>query len=142
LERITDPLGNKTEFTYDQVGRKTSVTIKRPDGTVDATTTYAYNLLGQMTSETVTINGQNAVRTHSYNHQGLRVSSALNGLLTDKIVFDAEDRPLYVKGSVLDIGNSWCSSPRRKGALARKQASEQYQEPTPFRASQPVRTGT
>ena len=99
LERITDPLGNKTEFAYDQAGRKTSVTIKRPGGPpeiVDASTTYAYNLLGQMTSETVTINAQNSVRAHTYNHQGLRVSSAVNSLLTDKIVYDADDRPLNV----------------------------------------------
>ncbi|MBI2925985.1 MAG: hypothetical protein HYY24_09800 [Verrucomicrobia bacterium] len=96
LERITDPLGNKTQFGYDQAGRRTSVAIKQPNDTIDASTTYAYNLLGQMTSETVTINAQNSVRTHSYNNQGLRVSSAVNSLVTGKTVFDSEDRPQSV----------------------------------------------
>jgi hypothetical protein len=70
-------------FVY-KGGRRKTVVVSRPGGTVDASVTYDYNRVHQLTGGTVIINGQNSIRAHGYNDQGLRVSMTVNGLVTQK----------------------------------------------------------
>lgn len=48
-EEVTDRLGNKTAFEYDNSGRTTKVTSKKADGTELAHVSYAYDTFDNMT---------------------------------------------------------------------------------------------
>jgi RHS repeat-associated protein len=89
---ITDPLGNKTIHTYDYAGRRTKTESLKPDNTVVATTTYAYDLLGRQAAVTDAA----GTRTFSYNHQGLAVGVTQDGKLFGRTVYDADDRAATV----------------------------------------------
>lgn len=48
-EEVTDRLGNKTAYEYDDSGRTTKVTSKKADGTELANVSYAYDTFDNMT---------------------------------------------------------------------------------------------
>ncbi|HMJ67154.1 MAG TPA: hypothetical protein VK615_17550, partial [Candidatus Binatia bacterium] len=48
LESVTDPLGNRTEYTFDNAGRMTRITYPGNSGYTD----FAYDLAGRLTTQT------------------------------------------------------------------------------------------
>ena len=106
----TDPLGNTTSHTYDALFRRVSTT----DANLDTTffdydlrgnltyvldpagneTVFQYDLLGQLLSETVTLDGVTESRTYGYDLAGNLLREVdRNGRVTD-YAYDALNRPV------------------------------------------------
>jgi RHS repeat-associated protein len=92
METITDPLGNKTVNTFDLAGRRTAVEVRKPDQTVVATTSYDYDALGLLESQTDAA----GTASFTYNHQGLRVGTWQDNKLFSRTIYDADDRAATV----------------------------------------------
>ena len=98
LEQITNAIGEVTSFNYDYLGNRTYTYFP------DATVTNWFNSLGQRTVSSIGWGYQ----TNSYNNQGLLTNVSDSYSTKKAVIFDNEDRPIYITdGNAVMVTNTY-----------------------------------